>query len=441
MRKFVALFAACLMALSCTACQTETASSSEPPTSRTDGDATIPDPVDPAGQTEAAFLDSNAMTEGGLYYLTMRDKTATQNGPYYYLVQYMDDATGETMTLCNKPNCEHNDESCPAYIDVEANLNIGTAFLFVYNGKLYMFNQDGHLYASELDGTGRTAVITLPGKYTYGSGYLLDGCVFLDADYMDDSEEEESLRYRAALLRLNLADNTYEELYAYSTVSDTLLGVLPDRAVYARVAELPAAENPLTQEERDALYNGLETKILTRTFADGTEEILLDTTSGEADPIRMIGDTLYFHSRQDRTLYQCDPMIGEQTPLQENLEGYITFPEYALYDGRLLYIKNNTETYAYEPTPSKNECFALKTDTQDVQEITLQPIEEEDYFTGFTAETPGYYILWVGIKEVEYTPPGGSTSMVPAPVCWRIPKDAFWRGDYTHEEVEWDGTL
>ena len=24
---------------------------------------------------------------------------------------------------------------------------------------------------------------------------------------------------------------------------------------------------------------------------------------------------------------------------------------------------------------------------------------------------------------------------------WRIPKDAFWRGDYTHEKVEWDGTL
>ena len=72
-------------------------------------------------------------------------------------LRYMDKATGIGGPLCGKPECQHNDIDCNAY------LNGWVCGLTIYDGRLYWVEDDSSLakmpiYSVALDGTGRRIV-------------------------------------------------------------------------------------------------------------------------------------------------------------------------------------------------------------------------------------------------------------------------------------------
>ena len=70
----------------------------------------------------------------------------SDNGIYFIKnsrLCFLDNATGQSVIVCNRANCEHNDESCNAYIPGMA------ADMLVYDGYIYMAFFESEIFISE----------------------------------------------------------------------------------------------------------------------------------------------------------------------------------------------------------------------------------------------------------------------------------------------------
>lgn len=68
------------------------------------------------------------------------------------VLMYTDRATGITLPLCGRPECTHDNESCNAYVGLQA------SGLCLYDGKLYWLSDGLTLTRMNPDGTGRETV-------------------------------------------------------------------------------------------------------------------------------------------------------------------------------------------------------------------------------------------------------------------------------------------
>ncbi len=132
-------------------------------------------------QNFAIYESSAAYTEGGFYAIN----------DYTEHIEYIDSATKESVSLCAKPDCNHDNENCNAYFCFPRNLNL-------YNGYLYLIVNDFidtysySLYRVSLDGSERKEIGTIYRTdeedaacssmfFTHrGYGYLLINWVFND---------------------------------------------------------------------------------------------------------------------------------------------------------------------------------------------------------------------------------------------------------------------
>lgn len=78
-------------------------------------------------------------SEKGYYYIG-QDPVELKDGSQGYLMMYMDYETKKEIYLCNRPGCEHNDESCPAVFSEEEAAWGGS--LFYYDDHLYLFSHE-----------------------------------------------------------------------------------------------------------------------------------------------------------------------------------------------------------------------------------------------------------------------------------------------------------
>ena len=108
--------------------------------------------------------DEICSTEDTVYF---RDRD--EDGGLFYLIYYMDKATGISLPLCGKPECTHKDENCNAYAQ-----GSDTSGLTNYNGRLYWVGQKGtwltgggqwYVFSMAYDGTDRREVRKLPDSW------------------------------------------------------------------------------------------------------------------------------------------------------------------------------------------------------------------------------------------------------------------------------------
>ena len=82
---------------------------------------------------EIVYSDYMAFTEDGMYYCRYDDQR----------LYFMDNATGEKSVVCNRANCEHNDNTCNAYIP-----GMGIELL-VYGDYIYISYFDSDIFTNE----------------------------------------------------------------------------------------------------------------------------------------------------------------------------------------------------------------------------------------------------------------------------------------------------
>lgn len=143
----------------------------------------------PGVKEDLVFKDWNYLSMSGDsneegYYFIKTEEQSTH-------LAYYDYATQQEIYLCKKPECQHNDSTCTAYLDDE----LAMSQLFVYKNHLYLVDNVGltmntlgesqtlgsHIVQLDLDGQNRKEIYKLDDNYTFESGdYIIgDDCLYI----------------------------------------------------------------------------------------------------------------------------------------------------------------------------------------------------------------------------------------------------------------------
>jgi hypothetical protein len=179
-------------------------------------------------------------------------------------IYYVDEAQNISEKLCGKPECDHESQSCNAYI--------GRAYggtLQVYDGRLYFVDRSGILYRMNMDGTERERVMQID----IGNGDLAlvihRGYVYVKQINTEIVNGQTS--YKMLILQYVLGDQeSKKELYTKSC----------DQGYIECTWVLRANQMYLWVEEKDGgiVY---ETGFYQYNLADGTIETLREEEAAE----------------------------------------------------------------------------------------------------------------------------------------------------------------
>lgn len=231
--------------------------------------------------------------------------TKAEYGYYFYqdrLLYYHDISTGDTVPLCNRPNCDHTRKSCNANLDFLSYIE----FFHYYDGNLYIMGTDDgnaddvNIYRISADGSTRGIVGTifsLEGNTSYSCvihrGYVY--CALSNSSLADSS---------LSIYRLSLSGDDISEII-YST-EDHIGGgiqlnaygnyIYIQHTYYADTAgndytgdlyqyDIQTGETTLICNDiwrsyavdSKSLYYDNGSQVIVRNLESGTESVLLDT--------------------------------------------------------------------------------------------------------------------------------------------------------------------
>lgn len=184
----------------------ESASSPAPP----DSPAPVAEPESPAPQPVAGAPD-NALVFSRI--------AGVQTADGFYAVHTYDDWTGclvfydyasrQGVPVCAQPNCEHHDETCPAWFgqNIPRLLTNGEQLVFCY------LNAPARIETANLDGSNRTLLYEFAANETPGDGFCLDE----EAVYLLSTAVTDGQQSTQSLLRIQLADGRCDTLWSAST--------------------------------------------------------------------------------------------------------------------------------------------------------------------------------------------------------------------------------
>lgn len=146
-----------------------------------------------------------------------------QTSDGFYTVHLYDDWTGclvfydyasrQAVPVCAQPNCEHHDETCPAWFgeNIPRLLTNGEQLAFCY------LNSPARLETAGMDGSNRRVLYEFAANETPGDGFCMDEeAVYLLSTRVDSGQEGSQ-----ALLRISLEDGSCETLWSESTAGGT----------------------------------------------------------------------------------------------------------------------------------------------------------------------------------------------------------------------------
>ena len=192
------------------------------------------------------------------------------NGEGRYFATTIDLTTGQQQILCYKPNCPHEDDTCPGFMAQSASGAVPTAYLIPAPDRLYWiidgrFNDSCGAYVdvSDLDGRNRHRIVEgddLPDLGVVNNWYA-DGSALYTAYYSGSD---------FLILRI---DETGAAIIGQKTRSDSewyhAVGCWQDKIIlqhneYYYIPELKKAGDTATKEEYDAWYDEQDAAQLTQ---------------------------------------------------------------------------------------------------------------------------------------------------------------------------------
>lgn len=356
-------------------------------------------------------LTSNWNVGSGIYII----KSYGDDDPYA-LINYIDNSTLNQVILCNKPDCQHDDENCNAYMPmypsiIENSENIKSPIfdtdsgcIFQYNEKLYTIDIYGSIVSMDPDGSGHQKIMDLNSKYTITECYLYNGMVYAHAQYwptFDGSSEQEFTDEDSilTLLEIDLQNKTCKELYSFNNEPETeLLGLYDGKAYYCYRSpnQIPSSN---TQQAVDAEENGHDVKLYYYDLKTGKQNYIEKTIkSFDMDNIILADNFIYYHNRREKELNRLNLDTGETDVLIADLDGYIDYfwSDTTVYDNKLFFIKNNSLSDAYAEPAKKNETFYVDLENKEVQKVNYSyknTYSETNNLHGFAAVTDDYYFI------------------------------------------------
>lgn len=177
--------------------------------------------------------DNYILNEDYQNYLESYSNMAKTDSGYYFinnnLLYFFDKESLETIVVCNKLNCEHNNDSCTAYFSA---FNFYPMQLAYYNNALYVTGWEteganvhhNYIYQISLDNYKRKKAAFLYDSNGMDSmAFILHrGCVYFT--YGNDSmKESETTLYKTELG--NTKNNAVEKIFEFTAIGSDIFGL------------------------------------------------------------------------------------------------------------------------------------------------------------------------------------------------------------------------
>ena len=156
--------------------------------------------------------------------------TGSQTADGFYSMEYHEDWTGyivyhdfatlQSVPLCSRPDCEHHDASCTAWIenptDIPDVMNNGRQLLYCYNNFPGPDKKPSRIETANLDGSDRRELYTFAANDVLDTGVGIDeNAVYLLARHVEETSET----WR--MLRIDTQDGSETVLWQTRAKSDT----------------------------------------------------------------------------------------------------------------------------------------------------------------------------------------------------------------------------
>ena len=252
-------------------------------------------------QTQAYFLEGMhevAKCPTGYYYMEETQTTTAD------LLKYYDDAAGESIVLCNKPQCEHDSKECMAYIDMSEY----KPRLYYYNSSLYMIRMNGDMERISTDGTERTVLGNICNSGSSDTVYVsFNG----NTAYVSREIEEVSGDVIAEIFAFNLETGNSSKVFSETAHG---LGIASLRtyagSTYFVKIEISRDDNDIYSVVSDGLYR-IEGDNVQLVMNDNIYEFCIDSEQSN----------LYYSKLDDSGIYVYNTGSGEKRKIYDNESG------------------------------------------------------------------------------------------------------------------------
>ena len=279
---------------------------------------------------------------------TIGKKATVGVGGYYFcdetyvpnMLMFHDDATGQTVPVCNRPDCDHT-EDCAARVD------FATDYLHWYDGNLYAISTHGLqvvLMRISADGTTKDDVGTL---FTMANGGSVMAVFHRGYVYCRPTGGD-LVQNRTKLYRMSLGGGEESELIH---TFDSVIGGEAFLRAYGNYVYIQHQH----YADRDA--NGYNGDLYRYNIHSGEMELVMESMR------RMFAlDETHLYYDNDTQVIARNLDTGEETVLQEP-----GVPVCVLHDGRYLYIDNHMGLEITDaPEDARRTITIIDTETMEI---------------------------------------------------------------------------
>ena len=206
----------------------------------------------------------NENTERSLTYASILSRTSTTDGTYFLQdrndgtknICYTDFATHQTIVLCSRPECTHDNESCTSWIPSVYNVpflvTVPNGVLLIYPGNPRVYPDDpknvgGRIDRMDFDGSNKTTLYTYDPLIMFTENFALsDTRLYYQLDvYPNSSSDEKTARIEA----IDFYTGEVTPVKEISSSSVFLLGAQNDNLIFKEIVLPDSASKAQTRED------------------------------------------------------------------------------------------------------------------------------------------------------------------------------------------------
>lgn len=368
--------------------------------------------------------------EHGFYHKRMREvKGETIINIYYY-----DYETKQEIFLCDRPECEHIDDSCTSYLN---GAEYVSSELFVQNDHIYLLTSDlasldqkarrgAQLVQLDLDGKNKIVLATLPEGYTFSDNGICFSNTFAfipmakTEDVMVNENTYMQVEQKNTLFRVNLHDGDVEEIMEING-----LRIISGDAQNIIFAKYQYEQDPmeLLQSQQYEAYDQvmLNAKLMYTTYNVNTKAFVKDIPSIS----NTIGVYLnqHMYELQGSTITAISLQSGESKTVATLPDDQdVTITE-AIDDHLILDAFDQSLD-----TEGIAAAYTFDVNTQEVKSFPLLTKNPKQHATIYGATKNQYFVYYDHEQHLETSWAGTDQYVNDHISMGLIPKEDYWNG-------------
>lgn len=304
-----------------------------------------------------------ARGEKGYYFVETKD-LPDKNVIRGDFVQYMDEETGKYTYLCGKPDCNHNNTDCNAYLNT---LTYSGDKIYYYDGSIYLMENDKgeglvYLVRMKADGSARERLFdigVLGGVNEHYNLTFLDGSVYI---YQRQGSVTGLSENTAKIRRRSLDGKEDEVIYEYTgmgAVTYALKGY-GDKLFFVVEEEKRKEQNSqvVTYVHQGLFVYDSKSKEVVKYIDKDISDYTIDTKTNQLY-YYVVKDGLYIMNMEDNKSKKIYSYEKGQTDICQ-----------LSFDGKYLYMSNELYPVIYLEKPKSYELYVMNQDGNILNQVS-----------------------------------------------------------------------